>query len=287
LNGRRVSGRTPLAIGVPITIGGFELTLEDDFGSGDLDPLPPPALEAVTVAIPAAVVRKSERTAPAKAAPPRSATDRRQIVMWSSAAAVVVLIGVVTFAVVRSMTRPNKPGPPPVVENAPAAGTIDVPLPSEHPDDPKQQVEQQLADAHEQFEARKYDDAAQILARVLEMDPDNKDAEDLKRRIADATAPKPIGPAKPPTDADAPVATVGISVRAGESRTDYDARVKKIQTEMTDVEAHSKKQTTSRRSTGSTPLNATSRDTRASIRRSSRQRASRSRPFKTIFATGS
>src|SRR5205085_10243063 len=141
----------------------------------DLDPLPPPVLDAVTVAIPRAAVRKDERTGPAKAARPRSATDRRQIVMWSSAAGAVLLIGVVTFAVVRHQTRPVQvaggqspppPGPPP----APAGDDVNLPP---GPDVPKQQVDEYLNDARAEIDAHKYDDAAQIHAGVLEIDHDN------------------------------------------------------------------------------------------------------------------
>src|SRR5512140_475042 len=55
INNQRIKGKTPLSLGVPVTVGAYELTLEDDVGTSDLSDLLPAINEGRTVVSTSAV----------------------------------------------------------------------------------------------------------------------------------------------------------------------------------------------------------------------------------------
>jgi tetratricopeptide (TPR) repeat protein len=232
VNGRRITGKTPLSMGVPITIGGFELTLEDDLSSGEID-VQPAANYAPTVAVKSgAAVGKHERVGTTNTAQPRSSIDRRQVIVWASTVAILVFVSGVTFAVVRYITGRS---PQTVVTNEPstplAPAKFDIPLPvDQKPDDG---LKEQISGARDQLEAGDLDGATQAVAAVLEQDPDSAEANELKGRIEDArqrarpAIQKPLP--KPADEQPQFVETPGIPRRAGESVAEYEARVRRVQ----------------------------------------------------------
>ena len=133
IGGRRIKDKAALLLGVPVTVGAFELALEDD-PSGTFDgPVASPRTVATGVPVSdtgrsasrsGAPVSASRSTPRARAATPMSAKNR-QILMWSGAAVGVLAICVVTYVVLRNRTPP----PPPVVANLEPPATTTTPPP--------------------------------------------------------------------------------------------------------------------------------------------------------------
>jgi Tfp pilus assembly protein PilF len=235
VNGKRIKDKTPLAMGVPITIGGFELTLEDDLPSSEIDIPQPPAYPATIAVKPAAPPGKSQRNVAAKSARPRSSTDRRQIIVWTSTVVILLVVSVATYAVVRSMTGST----PEIVREFPTPlppTRIDLPVPTIP--DPQKAFQEQLSRAQDLIEQGDFDGAALMVRSVLESDPDNETARDLKRRIDDARRPTPaVVVAPPPQPVESVAEMPGIPRRAGESAAEYEARVRRIQIAFSDGRA--------------------------------------------------
>lgn len=244
INGRRINTKAPLELGVPATVGAFELALEDD-ASGSF--VVPPASQRTVVSSAAAstdVKGGSSRSASQPRSAGLSVSPRgRQILLWSGAAAVVLLLCAITFAVVRYRTRPAPvvavEQPPPVPQPVPAA------LPPEPPVNPNIALnEQDLTAAREQIAAGDFAGAVRDhLQPVLERDPENAAALELKKQADDAAAATAktarIRPPKPePAEAEAP----GIPKKPGELGPDYASRVKLIQTALADGKSSLDKQ---------------------------------------------
>jgi predicted component of type VI protein secretion system len=239
LNGRRIKEKAALTPGVSVTIGGFELTLEDDTSSSVFDsPAAPPA--DVTVAErPQAkredTGRSSGRVVARPAAVSRPA-NRRQIVLWSAVGVVLLLVIVGTFAVVRYVTRPPNE-PPPIVQAEPQPEPP--PPPPPEPVDPNRAiVDQHLAEARVKLDAKNFAGALNDnLLPALELEPENqtglemrKEAEAALAALAKPAVPKPAPPAAAPE-------TPGIPRRSDESQAEYAARVIRVQTEFADGKA--------------------------------------------------
>jgi tetratricopeptide (TPR) repeat protein len=238
INGRRIKEKAPLTPGVPATIGAFELTLEDDASSGEFN-LPTRSANAPTVVASSGVRGTGSGTASGRSGASVSAllTTRRQALLWTALTATLLVIAVVTFAVVRSKTRPAPPAqvveapvpPPPVVkEELPPPPPVDV---------TKQQVDQHLAEARVQMDARDYEGALRDhILPALELDPDNVEARTLKQQVdqaIEAKTRKAVSPPKPPEEPETP----GIPRKQNEPSADYATRVKRIQTSFTEGRA--------------------------------------------------
>jgi hypothetical protein len=240
INGRKIKEKAELALGVPATVGAFELALEDDVSTSDFN-----ESGGHTIVSGASTARRDgpERSAirPKQTAAP-SKTPNRQAVLWSAAAAIVLLICAVTFAIVRYRTRPAVEIRP--VEAPPVAVVQPPPElpPAEPPVDPNKALnDQDLADARAQIAAKEYAAALRDhLQPLLERDPENADALELKRQVDQAmVAPKK---APPKTEAPAEAETPGIPRRPNEPYADYQARAKRIQTALSDGKASLEKQ---------------------------------------------
>ncbi|MGH9144881.1 MAG: FHA domain-containing protein, partial [Vicinamibacterales bacterium] len=248
IGGRKIKDKAALQLGVPVTVGAFELVLEDD-ASGTFDSRvasPRTVLNAAAISDTGASGRSaatasgrsgvtassSGRTAaPARQSPTMSATTR-QTWLWSGVAAGVLLICGVTYAVVRYRSRP-----PTIAEVAvpvAVAPTTPVePSPPPAPEDPNKALnDEDLAAAHEMVAANNYAGALRDhLQPLLERDPENAAALELKRQVDEAieAAAKSVRRAVPKPETPAEVETPGVARKAGEAYADYTARVRQLQ----------------------------------------------------------
>ena len=238
LNGRRVKEKAALTPGVSVTIGGFELTLEDDTSSSVHDSPSPSPAEATVAEKPRVKKEESARppARPSARAPYRPA-NRRQIVLWSAVGGVLLLVIVGTLGVVRYVTR--APAVAEVV--APPVSVEPTPPPPPPPEDPnKAIIEQHLAEARVKIDARDFAGAlADDLSPVIELEPDNATALAMKKEADDAIAAAAAAArslAVKPTPA-ADLETPGIPRRPDESQAEYAARVRRVQIELADGRA--------------------------------------------------
>jgi Inner membrane component of T3SS, cytoplasmic domain len=245
MNKQRIKGKAPLTLGVPVTLGAYELTLEDDLSTSDLDETPGGNRTVVGAATVAARDRSAASTTgrPSQAA----AVMRKPVVFWSGLGLATVLLCVVTYAVVRRVTA--RPAPPPVAgDQAPASSAAppvtSIPAP---PSVDANIVAGYLAAARSAMDERNYDAALQDdILPLLNLDPNNQDALDLKRQIEEAKAaqlaPKPAAPA-PKTAPIVEVAEVpGIPRKANEAAADYTARAGRVQTNFREAGRNLEKQ---------------------------------------------
>ena len=250
ISGRRIKDKAELSLGLPVTLGSYELTLEDDFDEDG------PLLNPHTGVYAASVHRRDGHRRSATGAgsmrSPATHTKRQRVLLWSAVAIVVLSIGVVAWVVIRNINRPmstvailDPPPPPPPL--APAQ-----PL----PDDPKQAaIEQHLAEAQIQMGSGNYVSALRDhLEPVLDLDPENTVArelsrqakEELRRQFKEVVIQPPLitgvaPPPPPPTPLDPPE-TPGIPRRTNETWADYSARVKRIQSELSEGKSRLEKQ---------------------------------------------
>jgi tetratricopeptide (TPR) repeat protein len=237
INGRRIKEKAALALGVPVTVGAFELALEDDASSGQFDV---PLVNQQTVVSAASVAGKDRPSGSgtrSRSMRAPLAANRRQMLLWSGAAAIVLLICAIPFFVIRSKNRP----PPPPVAIAPTTVVTPEPPPAQAPpEDPnKKVIEQHLADARTQMGAGDYVGAVRDhLQSVLELEPENADALELKRQADEAAAAAAAAAAATQekktrvvakSDTAAEVETPGIPRRSNEPYAEYMGRVRRIQ----------------------------------------------------------
>jgi pSer/pThr/pTyr-binding forkhead associated (FHA) protein/tetratricopeptide (TPR) repeat protein len=234
MNGQRIKEKAALALGVPVTLGDYELALEDDVSTGNFGE-EAPLLNQHTVVTAKSVDRKDGPSRSATRASMKApvAATKRQVLLWSGVAAAILLIGTVTFAVVRYSHRPT-----------PTVARIDVPLPPLTPPAPlppedsnKAQIDDQLTEARAQMAAGDYAGAVRDhLQPVLDLDSGNIDALDLKRQAEEAIAAaaqaqktvRVVVPKQEPPPA-AEVETPGIPRRDNEAWAEYTARVRRVQ----------------------------------------------------------
>jgi tetratricopeptide (TPR) repeat protein len=233
VNGQQIKGKAPLALGVPVTLGAYELALEDDVSTGAFGE-EPSLLSQHTVA--------SAATGDQPDRPSRSATQRwsaqspataakRSALFWSGLVLATLLLCGITYTAVRYMARPA-----PVEQAAvvPSPAPPEPQPPSQPPpvDPTREAIDRHLADARAAMESN--DAAAALrdhLPPLLELDPGNQEALDLKRRAEEAiaAAQPPPRPRVPKPEVPAEVETPGISRRAGETWPDYTARAQRVQ----------------------------------------------------------
>lgn len=239
IGGRRVKDKAALQLGVPVTVGAFELALEDD-ASGTFDRGGPGPRTVVSSTSAGDTGSAGRSGAPGRTAVPArpSATPispaTRQILLWSAAAALVVAICAVTYAVVRYRSRP--PIEVAKVETPPPIAAVPAPVdpPPQPAEDPNKVLnEQDLTAARELMVAKNYTAAlTEHLQPLLERDPENAAALDLKRQADEAIAAdaaKARRAAVPKSELPAEVETPGVARRTSEAYTDYLARVKQLQ----------------------------------------------------------
>ena len=234
INGRRIKEQAPLTLGVPVTIGGFELALEDD-ASSDFEVAVPLRNPPTVIAGSADDRPSSARAVHSESTQSPLSTPKRQAVLWTGAAVVTLLICIVTFFVVRYQTRPapivaTTTDPPPSV---PTTTTV-APAEPEQKNPTKEAVDRYIADARTQMQAGNHVGALNDQLRpALELDPENTEALELKRQaeeiVAAAKRPQRPLPPVPKSEPAAIVETAGIPVRPNELQADYSARVRRVQ----------------------------------------------------------
>jgi tetratricopeptide (TPR) repeat protein len=137
--------------------------------------------------------------------------------------------------------RNRTPPPPPLVAAVEPPATTTTPPPVETPpppvEDPNKALnEQDLQAARDMIAAGNYTGAVRDhLQLVLERDPENTAALDMKRQAEEANAaraakPKPV----PKPEAPVEVETPGIARKAGEGYPEYQARVRGMQVNLTE-----------------------------------------------------
>ena len=238
ISGRRIKERATLSLGVPVTIGAFELALEDDVSTTDYRQ---PAVSQPTVVGTSgsgSTIRKSPSsgsgTGPKMAASPRAAA-RNRVLLWSAAAAALLIVCVITYAVFRYST--SSP-----IETVAVTTTTTIPEetppppPAESPEEAATKLnEQDLSEARALIAAGQQAAALRDhLQPLLERDPDNVEARELKRQIEQVLAaaskrPSPATPAAPPEPE-----IVGVTRRPNEPYADYQARARRLQATVVD-----------------------------------------------------
>jgi len=233
INGQQAKGKAALAFGAPVTLGAFELALEDDVATGEFDELAPVIEPSRSGKVP--VDQPDRPSASATRASMRApVATKRQIMLWSVAAVAILLIALVAIAVIKYMNRPTtnvEVVAPPQTPPSPQVRIPDqVPPPA---DDPiKSTIERHLAEAQAAQSRSDWATVREHATRILELQPDNQAARDLKRQAdAGVRGAKPpqvaVAPISPPPAA-AEVETPLIPRRPGESWAEYTKRVDSI-----------------------------------------------------------
>jgi len=244
INGQRTKGKTPLALGVPVTVGAYELTLEDEVGTSDLSDLVPSAGRTVmSTQVAPSPDRSSASTARGRAAAqskpsppskpsPMATAASRPVVFWPIVGIGTLVLCLGTYLVVRRYIARPAPPPPVVRVEPPAAVPVEPPPPA--PVTPLTQdiVAGYVEAANYAIDDKDFDAARYDVEAALELDPNNQDLLAKRKQIDDlVNAPPPVPRPKP-----APVAEVqetpGIPRRPNEAPADYSARVGRILTNM-------------------------------------------------------
>jgi tetratricopeptide (TPR) repeat protein len=242
VNGHQIKGKAALSLGVPVTLGAYELALEDDLSTSEFGGEPSHAAGHTVVSTSASErpgrPRQSatQRMAAAQASPSASAAlVKRPAVFWSVLGGATLVVCLITFFAVRAIVR--RPAAPPPEDTVAQQTTSIVPEAPASPN--KDIIDQRLLTARDALGRREFDAVLTETAAVLELDPTNEEATDLKRQAeegkaatavtATKTIPKPVVPNDPQ------VAEVsGIPKRNTETQQEYDARVLRIKTNYPD-----------------------------------------------------
>jgi hypothetical protein len=261
IGGKRIKDKAALLLGVPVTVGAFELVLEDD-PSGTFDghavgprtvatvPLGDTgssgASSASSTGASSSASRSGAPVSASRATPrPRAATSmspqNKQILMWTGAIVAVLAICVVTYTVLR---RRPAPPPPQIAQVEQTTTTVPPPVdptPTPPPEDPNKALnEQDLQAARDMIAAGNLQGALrEHVQPILERDPENTIALDLKRTTEETLAARAAAKPKPAPKPEAPPEpeTPGIARKTGEAYAEYTARVKGIQVNLAEGRA--------------------------------------------------
>jgi hypothetical protein len=240
VDNQRIKGKTPLALGVPVTVGAYELTLEDDIGTSDLSEELPgsPATIMSTSAVPV-LDRASASPARGRSATPTSAAAaaaRKPAVFWTLLAVATLFLCAVTYVAVRRFTA--RPAPPREVAVAtPIPVPVEVaPTPTAAPTPVTQDIVAGYMEAAQfAIDDRDYEAARDDVDAALELDPTNQELLARKKQVEGLLAAPPPLPAKPapPKPVVPEVQEIrGIPRRADEAAADYTARAGRVQANM-------------------------------------------------------
>ena len=233
MNGKQIKGKAPLMLGTTVTLGAYELALEDDLGT-DLDPDSAVHRSAVGSTVAAKQHRPTSQSATQRWSTGSPASDaKRSAMFWSGLALSTLVLCGITYGVIRYMFRP-----PPVqqAEVAPPAPAPE-PTPAPPPVDPnKEIIAQHLIDARAAIDSGDYAAAVRDhLTPVIEIDGANAEALEMKREADEKIAAAAKAAAAAARAAAVPkepvfVETPGITRRPSETQADYNARAARIQT---------------------------------------------------------
>ena len=237
VNGHQIKGKAALSLGVPVTLGAYELALEDDLSTSEFGESPHAAAGRTVVSTSAADRSgrpnrsATQRMAAAQAAQPPSTFFKKPALFYSAVGIATLVVCVLTYFLVSYIVRRRVPEQIAVNNPPPLTTTTVEALP-----DRTAEINQHLLAAREAFDAKQYDVALSELAAVEPLDATNEQAAQLKQQIDQArAAPPPPPPVKPtPTAPTGPTGVPGIPVRTGESQADYDARVLRVKTNYQD-----------------------------------------------------
>ncbi|HKB09893.1 MAG TPA: FHA domain-containing protein [Vicinamibacterales bacterium] len=239
INRQRISGKVPLELGVPVTIGAYELTLEDDVGTSDFSEVLPAGNRTVvgTATVNPAQERgaagSTTRGKAAKSTSGPPAVVRKPAVFWSAVGIGTLALCLLTYVAVRRLTA--RPAPPQVVENTtPPPPPIDPAPVTPAPATPLTQdiVAGYVEAAQYAIDDKDYQAASDDIDAALELDPTNQDLLVRQKQVQDLiSAPPPVAPRPPPKPAAPEVPEVpGIPRRANEPAAEYQARAGRVQT---------------------------------------------------------
>jgi len=209
MNGKQIKGKAPLMLGTAVTLGAYELALEDDVAT-DLDPDSAVHRSAVGSTVAAKQHRPTSQSATQRWSTGSPASDaKRSAMFWSGLALSTLLLCGITYGVIRYMFRP---APVQQAEVAPPAPTPEpTPAPPPPVDPNKEAIAQHLIDARAAIDSRDYAGALRDhLTPVLDLDGTNQEALDMKREAEEALAA-----------AKAAAAAAEYSSRAGRIQTNF------------------------------------------------------------------
>jgi pSer/pThr/pTyr-binding forkhead associated (FHA) protein/tetratricopeptide (TPR) repeat protein len=240
MNGHQIKGKAALTLGVPVTVGAYELVLEDDLSTGDLGEAPGSGRTVVSAGTGATASNRPSRSGTQRWAVGSTAAGtlmKRPAVFWSGLAVITLIVCGLTYVIVRSFMR--KPSPP--VEIAQVTTSVPIEQPAPAPPDHKAEIDQHLANGRDAIERKDYDAAITEAEAIQALDPENQDGADLKRQAEEAktaaaasAAAAAAGPKKQqPAQPTIPEIS-GITVRPGESQADYTTRVNRIKQNLQD-----------------------------------------------------
>jgi hypothetical protein len=236
VNNQRIKGKTPLALGVPATVGAYELTIEDDVAVSDLEEMANGSAPTV-VGTSAAPARSAGSTARGRAAGKPGTLSKATTspaIFWSLVGVGTILLCVVTYlAVQRFMIRPAAT---PAVAVATPAPVVAEPTREPAPTPVAQNIIAGYVEAAQYaIDDRDYEAARYDIEAALELDPNNQDLLAKRKEIDDLISSPPPVPVKapPPKPVVPEVQEVpGIPRRANEAASDYTARASRLQANM-------------------------------------------------------
>ena len=107
MNGKQIKGKAPLMLGTAVTLGAYELALEDDVAT-NLDPDSAVHRSAVGSTVAAKQHRPTSQSATQRWSTGSPASDaKRSAMFWSGLALSTLLLCGITYGVIRYMFRPG------------------------------------------------------------------------------------------------------------------------------------------------------------------------------------
>lgn len=236
MNGHQIKGKAALTLGAPVTLGAYELVLEDDVSTADLGDAAVSGRTVVSTSTGDTSDRPSRSGTRRWGAHTSSTLMKRPALFWSGLAIVTLIVCGLTYLVVGSLGRR-----PPPHETVAVTTSVPVETPPAEPPPPdhREEITQHLADGQAALDRKDYDAALTEVAAIEALEPENTDAATLKQQTESARAAavattagrekRPQPPAQP-----AVVEVPGIPVRTGETQADYTTRVTRIKQNMQD-----------------------------------------------------
>jgi len=222
VRGERVKNTAPVTLGIPISIGPFELVLEDDVSTSEFEEAPAPKPPPIGGHRP---VASRSGTLPGPQAASKSNPTFR-FSPWMAVAAGVVGVAAIAFVVVYNViSGPKGDGPNTTsIPATPTSSSSSTTTSISEVEVNKQKVIDLLSQARRDMDAQNYETALINVTQALEIDSQNAEALDLKQTISKKASPTTT--VKPTIVAILP--KPGIPPKPGETRADYDQRVERI-----------------------------------------------------------
>lgn len=243
LSGKRIKNTAELTLGVPVTVGPFELVLEDDVASGDFE-ANSSILNPTVVAVPQATSGSGTSKGTAATTSGRRSSlppwlHSRQTQVWGATALGLLLLGGITWTVIRTVSSP----PPVEVVSTETSSTtspvdpqVDSTTSGSSADSERaERIQTLLVSIENAIVSKDAPGALGGIGELRSLDPSHPSLADFERR-ANELAAKPATPVEVPQRTAKPVPppepeTPGIARRTGEEYVVYLSRVKRVQNE--------------------------------------------------------